>query len=100
MMRYPASLKSATELQVPSNDHAAELWSLLLVCGNKQQKCSIRGTYFSSGNVSIKTINVWLTGNRAITMKDTPLTCMCLNMYTKYSYINHTVADAESQTHA
>lgn len=88
-MRFPTLLKSATELRVPSNDHAAELWSLLLVCENKQQKRSIREMYFSSGNVSIKTLNVWHAGSRAITMKDTPLTCMCLNMYTKYTHKPH-----------
>lgn len=64
------------------------------------KKNPIRQTYVSGGNASIKKINVWYTGNRSITMKDTPLTCMCLNVYTKYSNMNHTAADAEPQTHA
>lgn len=85
-MGFPILWKSATQIEVPSNDHAAELQLAARLWKQITKKRSVKVNYFSRGNLSIKTLNVWQAGNRVITMKNTPPTCMCLNMYTKHTH--------------
>lgn len=58
------------------------------VCGNKHQKKVYKSNLFFH-SLSIKTLNVWQAGNRAIRMRNTPVTCMCLNMYTEHTHKPH-----------